>query len=58
MGKGITQPEIYVLLLKGHKPKDLINIGLPKSTVYNYSANLPFLKIKLKELVKKLKAKR
>jgi len=56
MSKGFAQPEIYVLLLKGYKPRDLINIGLSKSTVYNYSAKVPFIKLKLKELNKKLKA--
>lgn len=53
--KSFVKPEIYVLLLKGYKPKDLIKIGLKKSTVYNYSARLPEIQMRLKELQKKLK---
>lgn len=53
--KGYLQPEIYILLLKGYKPTDLIKIGLKKSTVYNYNARLPEIKLRLKELQKKLK---
>jgi len=53
--KGFLQPEIYILLLKGHKPKELIDIGLKRSTVYNYSARLPEIQMRMKILQKKLK---
>jgi hypothetical protein len=53
--KGFLQPEIYILLLKGYKPKQLIDIGLKKTTVYNYSARLPEIQMRLKDLQKKLK---
>ena len=54
--KGFLQPEIYHLLIKGYKPKELIAVGVKKSTVYNYSAKLPVIMMRLKDLQKKLKA--
>jgi hypothetical protein len=53
--KGFLQPEIYILLLKGYKPKQLIDIGLKRSTVYNYSVRLPEIQMRLKKLQKQLK---
>jgi predicted DNA-binding transcriptional regulator len=55
MGKSFTKPEIYFLLLKGIKPKQLIAIGLKRSTVYLYSSKVPEIQMRLKELQKKLK---
>lgn len=34
-------PEIYILLLFGFKPKEIINMGYSKVTVYKYNTELP-----------------
>lgn len=53
--KSFVKPEIYLLLLKGFKPRDLIKVGVKASTVYAYSARLPEIQMRLKDLQKKLK---
>jgi len=53
--RGKLQPEIYMLLRSGWKPKDLIRIGYKKKTVYNYSCRMPMIIINYKNAIKKLK---
>lgn len=53
--KSFVKPEIYYLLLKGYKPRQLIAIDCKKSTVYNYSSKLPEIQMRLKIMEKKLK---
>ena len=53
--KSFVKPEIYYLLLKGYKPRQLIAIDCKKSTVYNYSSKLPEVQLRLNQLIKKLK---
>jgi hypothetical protein len=53
--RGKLQPEIYLLFKAGHKPKDLIEIGYNKKTVYNYSARMPQILMAYKGALRQIK---
>ena len=55
--KSITRPEIYILLYKGYKPRQIIKLknGIKTSTIYAYSARMPEIMVRLKALQKQLK---
>lgn len=58
MGLGRSQPVVWILLVRGYKPKKLIELGYTETLVYRYNARLSEVKIELKEMVAKLKAKK
>ncbi len=56
--KGVVKPAIYILLFKGYRPKELIDIGYNKKTVYNYSAKMPEVHMAMKNNLRMLRKKK
>jgi hypothetical protein len=48
---GQTQPELWLLLNAGFKPKKLISLGYKKYTVYYYNRKFPLIKQKYQKII-------
>ena len=57
MGKGVSQPAIWLLLFKGLTAKQIIALGFKENTVYNYMAKFPEVKAVYREKYKTFKSK-
>jgi len=53
MPKSTARPEIYILLLLGFEPIELMNMGFSKGSVYKYNAELPKVILRMKEALRR-----
>ena len=53
MGKGKAQPIIWLLLEKGFKPVEIIELGFKKTTVYSCAAKWPEIKRQYEKILER-----
>jgi hypothetical protein len=53
MPKSSAKPEIYLLILMGFKPQEIIAMGFSKGSVYSYNAEFPKILERLRTTISK-----